>query len=198
MGSKSRTRLSDFHFHFKQIAKNERLISALGSLPCFILTSHHLSTDPLLCQPRILTHGSSPPEESCPSPWLQCPLKYWFMFHVPLWPRWFPNTTKVFLATPSSQRCPSSELRSTAAVKSKWSQVTQSCPTLCYPMDCSLPGSSHGIFQARALEWVAITGTISSKCRNFDGGVRCYSWWLSQRWAWRWRSNWLWTDLLCC
>ena len=29
----------------------------------------------------------------------------------------------------------------------------QSCPTLCNPMDCSLPGSSvHGILQARTLE----------------------------------------------
>ena len=38
-------------------------------------------------------------------------------------------------------------------VKSE-SQVGQSCPTLCDPMDCSLPGSSaHGIFQARVLEW---------------------------------------------
>ena len=41
-------------------------------------------------------------------------------------------------------------------VKSE-SEVTQSCPTLCDPMDCSLPGSSvHGIFQARVLEWGAI------------------------------------------
>ena len=33
----------------------------------------------------------------------------------------------------------------------------QSCPTLCDPVDCSLPGSSvHGISQARILEWVAI------------------------------------------
>ena len=41
-------------------------------------------------------------------------------------------------------------------VKSE-SEVTQSCPTLCDPMDCSPPGSSvHGIFQARVLEWVAI------------------------------------------
>ena len=33
----------------------------------------------------------------------------------------------------------------------------QSCPTLCDPMDRSLPGSSiHGIFQARVLEWGAI------------------------------------------
>ena len=34
------------------------------------------------------------------------------------------------------------------------SEVAQSCPTLCDPIDCSLPGSSvHGIFQARVLEW---------------------------------------------
>ena len=33
--------------------------------------------------------------------------------------------------------------------------VTQSCPTLCDPMDYSLPGSCvHGILQARILEWV--------------------------------------------
>ena len=32
-------------------------------------------------------------------------------------------------------------------------EVTQLCPTLCNPMDCSLPGSS---VQARVLEWVAI------------------------------------------
>ena len=39
----------------------------------------------------------------------------------------------------------------------KWSEVTQSCPTLCDPIDCSPPGSSiHGIFPARILEWVAI------------------------------------------
>ena len=37
------------------------------------------------------------------------------------------------------------------------SDVALSCPTLCDPMDCSLPGSSaHGIFQARVLEWGAI------------------------------------------
>ena len=38
------------------------------------------------------------------------------------------------------------------------SEVAQSCPILCDPMDWSLPGSSiHGIFQARVLEWVAIS-----------------------------------------
>ena len=35
--------------------------------------------------------------------------------------------------------------------------ITQSCLTICNPMDCSLPGSSvHGILQARVLEWVAM------------------------------------------
>ena len=36
-------------------------------------------------------------------------------------------------------------------------KVAQSCPTLCGPMDYSLPGSSvHRILQARILEWVAV------------------------------------------
>ena len=36
-------------------------------------------------------------------------------------------------------------------------KVAQLCPTLCSPMDCSLPGSSvHGILQAKILEWVAV------------------------------------------
>ena len=37
-------------------------------------------------------------------------------------------------------------------------KITQSCPTLCDPMDCSLLGSSvHGIFQAIVLEWIVIS-----------------------------------------
>ena len=41
--------------------------------------------------------------------------------------------------------------------------VTQSCPTLCNPMDCSRPGSSvHGISQARILDWVAISSSRGS------------------------------------
>ena len=36
-------------------------------------------------------------------------------------------------------------------------KVAHSCPALCDPMNCSLPGSSvHGILQARILEWVAV------------------------------------------
>ena len=38
------------------------------------------------------------------------------------------------------------------------SEVAQSCPTPCDPMNCSPPGSSvHGILQARILEWLAIS-----------------------------------------
>ena len=45
-------------------------------------------------------------------------------------------------------------------VKSE-SEVAQSCPTLRNHMDCSLPGSSsHGIFQARVLEWVTSAFSI--------------------------------------
>ena len=52
-------------------------------------------------------------------------------------------------------------------VKSE-SEVTQSCPTLSDPMDCSLQGSSiHGISQARVLEWGAIA---FSEC-EFGGGL---------------------------
>ena len=46
----------------------------------------------------------------------------------------------------------------------KESEVAQSCLTLCDPMDYSLRGSSiHGIFQARVLEWVAISFSSLSK-----------------------------------
>ena len=43
-------------------------------------------------------------------------------------------------------------------IKVKESEVAQSCPTLCNPVDYSPPGSSvYGMLQARILEWVAIS-----------------------------------------
>ena len=51
--------------------------------------------------------------------------------------------------------------------------VSQSCPILRSPMDCSLPGSStHGIFQARILEWVA---TSSSRGFSWPRDWNCIS-----------------------
>ena len=69
--------------------------------------------------------------------------------------------------------------------KTLWSEFAQSCPTLCDPMDCSLPDSSiHGIFQV--LEWVAISvswdRTQVSLCRQMlyrlshQGSPQCSQW----------------------
>jgi len=67
-------------------------------------------------------------------------------------------------------------------VKSE-SEVTQSCPTLSDPMDCSLPGSSvHRTFQARVLEWgaSAFSRRVLSKlqrwatpCPHKGAGIQC-------------------------
>ena len=69
------------------------------------------------------------------------------------------------------------------------SEVAQSCPTLCDPMDCSLPGSSvHGIFQARVLEWVVISfSSRSSQPRDQT--------WVSHI-AGRWYNLWATTEVL--
>ena len=64
-----------------------------------------------------------------------------------------------------------------------WSEVTQSCPTLCDPVDCSPPGSSvHGILQARILEWVAISFSRGSSQPRDQTQVsriagRCFNLW---------------------
>ena len=62
----------------------------------------------------------------------------------------------------------------------------QSCPTLCNPMDCSLPGFSvHGIFQARVLEWVAIAFSRGSSWPRDQTRVssivgRCFTLWATR------------------
>ena len=64
----------------------------------------------------------------------------------------------------------------------KWQMkvlVTQSCPTLCDPVDCSPPSSSvNGMLQARILEWVAIPFSkdlpnpgIGSPARSMGSGL---------------------------
>ena len=53
-------------------------------------------------------------------------------------------------------------------------EVSQSCPTLCNSMDCSLPGSSvHRIFQARVLEWGAISFSRGSSQPRDRTQVSC-------------------------
>ena len=54
------------------------------------------------------------------------------------------------------------------------SLVTQSCPTLCDPMDCSLPGSSvYEISQAQTLEWVAISFSRGSSWTRDQTCIPC-------------------------
>ena len=54
--------------------------------------------------------------------------------------------------------------------------MAQSCPTLCNPMDCSLPGSSvHGFFQARILKWVVISYSRGSSQPRDRTHVSCVS-----------------------
>ena len=63
----------------------------------------------------------------------------------------------------------------------------QSCPTLCDPMDCSLPASSvHGILQARMLEWVAISssrGSSPPRDRTYISCISCTGRWILYYWA---------------
>ena len=72
------------------------------------------------------------------------------------------------------------------AIILKWSEVAQSCLTLCNPMGCSLPGSSvHGIFQTRMLEWIAIFfARGSSRPRNRTQvsriAGRCFTIWATR------------------
>ena len=59
--------------------------------------------------------------------------------------------------------------------EAKRSEVAQSCPTLCDPVDCSLLGSSiHGILQARILEWVAISFSRGSSQPRLNLGLLHY------------------------
>ena len=46
------------------------------------------------------------------------------------------------------------------------------CPTLCNPMDCSLPASSvHEIIQAGILEWVAISSSRGSSWPRYQTSI---------------------------
>ena len=60
------------------------------------------------------------------------------------------------------------------------------CPTVCDPMDCSLPGfSTHGILQARILDWVAIPFSRGSSWPRDWALVSCIAAWFFTIWATR-------------
>ena len=72
--------------------------------------------------------------------------------------------------------CPANRFSNTICLDSMTvkSEVAQSCPTLCDPMGCSLPGSSvHGIIQAIVLEWIAISFSRGSSQPRDQTRVSC-------------------------
>ena len=76
------------------------------------------------------------------------------------------------------------------ATVSLWSEVAQSCPTLCNPVDGSQPGSSvHGILQARILEWVAISFSKGSSRPRDRTQVSCIAGRCFNLWATREASS---------
>ena len=79
--------------------------------------------------------------------------------------------------------------------KWKWSEVVQSCPTFCDPVDYRLPGISvHGILQARILEWVTISFSRGSsrprdRTRVSWVGGRCFNLWATREALKFWGSH---------
>ena len=94
---------------------------------------------------------------------------FWLAFHSLIltltcdrWPcgssePWAPGKPNITECDPDSDTVLAWKAQGPLAAESE-SEVTQSSPILATPVDYSLPGSSiHGIFQARVLEWVAIS-----------------------------------------
>ena len=76
-------------------------------------------------------------------------------------PSWICESWRSFLYSSSVYSC-------------QWNEVTQLCLTLCDPMDLSLLRSpAHGIFQARILEWVAISFSRGSSQPRDQTQVSC-------------------------
>ena len=62
--------------------------------------------------------------------------------------------------------------------------VAQPCPTLCNPLESSPPVSSvHEIFQARILEWVAVSSSRRSSQTKDQTCISCIGRWILYLWA---------------
>ena len=79
-------------------------------------------------------------------------------------------------------------------------QLLQSCPILCDPVDCSLPGSSvHGILQTRILEGVAMPSSRRSsrpRDRTFKSVSPALAGDYFTRWV-TWKPSKLWVSTKC-
>ena len=108
----------------------------------------------------------SPPPRVCPS---LCSLHWWCHQAIS-------SSDDLFYFCPQSF----------PAWETKESEVTQSYPILCDPLECSPQGSSvHGSFQARVLEWVAISFSRGSSKPRDQTRVshiagRCFTIWATR------------------
>ena len=95
-------------------------------------------------------------------PWMEEPGRLQFMGFQRVRHHWATNTFTfslriIFLPLLTVLSSPKVIQAQALTVFKEWSEVVQSCPTLCDPTDCSLSGSSiHGILQAIIQEWVAM------------------------------------------
>ena len=121
---------------------------------------HHFSASEFLTR----NIGNCECEASLPYShnWYSTTVEKWFVFFCHLflyWLVWQTNRWKI------------------PCVRMLGCMCTQSCPTLCNPMDCTLPGSTiHGIFQARILAWIAISfSRVSFQPRDWTlvSGISC-------------------------
>ena len=86
---------------------------------------------------------------------------HFLSFFLSLYPRWEVGTGQVRAGTSQGSQDPLSTHVASNVV------VTQWCPTLWDPMDCSPPSSSvHGILQVRILEWVAFSFSRRSRTKD--------------------------------
>ena len=136
-------------------------VTAFQCCARFAVYAKSLQSCPSLCNPI----DCSPPDSSVHGI-LQTRILGWNTMpssRVSSWPRdWTQiscSASGFFTVEPSG--------KTSFCCEVKWSEVAQSCLTLCDPKDCSLPGSSvRGIFQARILEWVAISFSAVHKCKS--------------------------------
>ena len=128
--------------------------------------------------------------------WITQTVAHWQSVHDRMvlfsWDRKPPRTVLVVWSNPFTQQVEWHKPREVNWSKKKKVKVKSSSRVqLCDPMDCSLPGSSaHGIFQARILEWGAISfSRRSSQPRDWtrvSGNVGRYF----IVWAIREATNW--------
>ena len=108
-----------------------------------------------LVQEDSTCHGKTKPQSHIH--WAHAPRTY--TLQQEKLPQWKAHALQLEKACTSNEDpVQPKKIINTVLNRKKETEVAQACLTLCNPVGCSTPGSSvHGIFQARVLEWVAIS-----------------------------------------